>query len=315
MTSAIGSDAIKNDNDPLEDSAVVICSSRRFVSLLSDQDKSVQATTSSKTLEIAVGDRVKYEAREGDNFITSIAKRRNELIRSYRKEQKVMASNLDLIFAVTAVGQSYNTLFIDRVLAVAHSQSIPCMLIVNKVDQGLEENRSSLDLYQSLGIQVCCVSAKFGVGLEEISNVIEAVDVQSAALIGVSGVGKSTLLNRFVPDARTRTQEVNERTGLGRQTTTQALAHIYRKKEGGRMFFVDMPGLQSFGVGHLSIEQIAESFPEIQSRVGMCEFSDCGHIRERVCAVRQAAEAGEIAATRYHSYIKMIEEVEADKEY
>ena len=81
------------------------------------------------------------------------------------------------------------------------------------------------------------------------------------------------------------------------------------------MLFVDMPGLQSFGVAHLSCEEVASSFPEIQSRVGMCEFSDCGHVRERVCAVRQAAEDGEIAQTRYQSFIKMIEEVEEGKEY
>lgn len=295
--------------------AVVISSTRRFVSLLNDHEEIIQATSSSKALQLSVGDRVHYEFKDSDNVVTSISKPKNQLIRSYRKEKRVMASNLDHIFAVTAVGPSFNPLFIDRLLAVAHSQSIPCTLIVNKVDQGLNETENLVQIYQDLGVPVLKISAKFGTGLDELSALLQSEDLQIAALVGISGVGKSTLLNKYVPDARSRTQEINERTGLGRQTTTQALAHIYRKKNKERLLFVDMPGLQGFGVSHLSIDQISHSFPEILSRSNMCEFSDCGHIREQICAVRQAVEEGEIAPSRYLSFIKMIEEIEELEEY
>jgi ribosome biogenesis GTPase len=295
--------------------AFVISSSRRFVTLYQEDGSSIQAKTSAKTLEIAVGDRVEYEARDGDNFITKILDRNNQLTRGYRGELKIMAANLDCILIVTAVGSSFNPLFVDKVLTFAFCHDIPAVLVINKIDQGLEQTSSQLKLYQDLGFKVFCISAKFGNEVEQVEGFLADKNLKVVALVGISGVGKSTLLNRLVPDARTRTQETNERTGLGRQTTTQALAHPYYRADNSLMFLVDLPGLQSFGVGHLNQELIAESFPEINRIQSQCEFSNCSHIKEKVCAVQLAVNEGLIEASRYQSYQKMIEEIAAERKY
>lgn len=295
--------------------AVVTTASRRFVSLHLENGQIIQAKTSAKALEVAVGDKVKYESRDGDNFITDIVPRKNDLVRGYRGELKVMAANLDLIVIVTAVGFGFNPIFVDKVLTYAYCQGIPAVLVVNKVDQGLEESESNLDIYKKLGIRLFCISAKFGTAMHELEQYLARPELKCAALVGISGVGKSTLLNRFVPDAKTRTNEVNQRTGLGRQTTTQALAHIYMREGLCPMFFIDLPGLQSFGIGHLDKELVAESFPEFNQFKSDCGFSNCSHVKENDCAVKLAVEAGQIADSRYLSYLKMIQEIEENKKY
>ncbi len=295
--------------------AIVTTASRRFVSLSLPDGQAIQAKTSAKTLDIAVGDSVRFESRDDDNFIVEISARRNELARGYRGELKVMAANLDLVIIVTAVGFGFNPIFVDKVLSYAYCQGIPVALVINKVDQGLEETENQINIYKNLGHRVFCISAKFGIALNELESYLSDPELKSAALVGISGVGKSTMLNHFVPDAKTRTNEINEKTGLGRQTTTQALAHVYSRPQSGPMYLVDLPGLQSFGVGHLDKALVAESFLEFGEFRANCGFSNCSHVRELDCAVKTAVEAGQIAESRYNSYLKMIQEIEDNQKY
>jgi ribosome biogenesis GTPase len=134
-----------------------------------------------------------------------------------------------------------------------------------------------------------------------------------AALCGVSGVGKSTILNRLVPDAQARTGAVSDRTGQGKQTTTQPRAFLYGT--GGDKAIIDFPGVQFFGLSHETPQAITKAFPEFLAAAHGCRYADCRHLQEPECAVRTAIEAGTIASWRYDSYRQILQEIEDAREY
>lgn len=296
--------------------AVVVSSSRRFVHLLTSDGKTVRAQSSSRTLDVTTGDRVVFGLRKGgDAVVSEILEAKNYLSRSYRGETKKIAANLDQLFIVSAVGPLFNTYFIDRIMTVATSQHIPFTLVVNKIDLGLDTTQTLIDIYERIGVPVVYTSAKEGQNIELLDKVLADPALEIVALSGISGVGKSTILNQLIPSAQRNTAEVSERTGQGKQTTTQAFAYPYTRSSGKDLLVIDLPGIQSFGVTHLSQQQISESFPEFLERSYECEFGNCSHIAERQCAVKEALERGEIAAERYQSYLQMVAEVEEAKPY
>jgi ribosome biogenesis GTPase len=177
-----------------------------------------------------------------------------------------------------------------------------------------------ISTYSKLGINLIMCSAKSGDGIDEIRALIEDPYVSVAALCGVSGVGKSTILNRLIPSAKTRTGEVSERTGQGRQTTSQPRGFVYPSSKDSDplsppKIVIDLPGVQFFGLAHLDERDVIDAFSEIKE-IGLdCRFRDCAHIKERSCAVRAAVESGAIARWRYQSYLQILEEIKEAKEY
>jgi len=299
----------------LEAKAVVLSASRRHVFISPDWQTVLKGTSSVKALDLTAGDQVIFEKRDSQVFVTSILPRKNSISRTYNNETRTVAVNLDRLFIVSAILPLYNTVFIDRVLAVAASQNIPCTLILNKIDLGLEETKSSIELYARLGFEILFTSAKYGDGMDRLAQALLDPLLQAVALAGISGVGKSTILNWLIPGAARKTAEVSPRTGQGRQTTTQAFGLLYRRPEKQGLLIIDLPGMHNFGISHLSTKQVAASFPEILSLAEECEFSDCAHVAERRCAVRDAVEAGKIARSRYYSYMHMLAELAETRKY
>ena len=117
-----------------------------------------------------------------------------------------------------------------------------------------------------------------------------------------------------MPEARRKTAEISRKTGKGRQTTSQAVGYLYPGAAAPSLL-IDLPGLANFGVTHLSKTQVARGFKEIEAQARFCEFSDCSHLAEPDCAVKSAVERGEISASRYLSYLHMLEEIEAARPY
>ncbi len=289
--------------------------SRRHVSLLAADESIVFGTTSSRTIEIAPGDHVSYEVRDGRIFVTGINPSTRNLYRSYRGAVKRMGANIDLLCVITAVGNALNPVIIDRMLVAARVQAIPTILVINKADLGATEIIELFSLYRTVGIELLACSAKFGEGLAEIERRIQAPQVRVAALCGVSGVGKSTILNRLVPDAKARTGDVSIKTGQGKQTTSQPRGFLYEPGAAQRKIIIDFPGVQFFGLSHVSVEAVESAFDEFaQFKVG-CRFLDCKHLQEPQCGVRNAVERGEIAPWRYESYLQILREIEESKEY
>jgi ribosome biogenesis GTPase len=289
--------------------------SRRFVTVLNDTGSIVTGTLSSKSLDFVAGDRIVFNNRDGELFINEALPASRNLYRTFHGSLKRMGANIDSLCVITAPGATWNPVVIDRMLTAGRVQSIPTTLVVNKIDLGVGAVSEMIDVYASVGISVVQCSAKSGEGIDRIRSLIDADQVRVAALCGVSGVGKSSILNALVPRAQTRTGEVSERTGQGKQTTTQPRGYIYSSEANRSKIIIDLPGVQFFGLAHLQRLDIARAFDEIaQTSIG-CKFRDCAHVKETACAVRDAVAAGVIAEWRYQSYLQILEEIEEAKEY
>lgn len=298
-----------------ERQAIVVSASRRYALISSDREEILNAVSAVKAVDLASGDQVLYIEKGRNLFITSILPRKNAIERSYRGEIKRIVTNLDRLFIVAAVAPLFSTLFIDRVLAVAFINDIPCTIILNKIDLGVAETEDMVQVYERLGFTVERTSAKFGEGIDKLQASLASAALSTVALCGVSGVGKSTILNRLIPEAERKIGDVSARTGLGRQTTTQAFGNFLPRTSNEPLLIIDLPGIQNFGVSHLDRDLVAESFPELVAARADCQFSDCSHIAEEQCGVKRAVEQGRMERFRYESYLHMLDEIEHAREY
>lgn len=295
--------------------ALVITATRRSVHLRTSNGETLKGRVSTHARDITVGDTVTYTIDRGEAFITKVLPARNYLTRAYRERKKKLAANLDRVFIVTATAPLFNEIFVDRIIAVATREEIPCTLIVNKTDLDLESTLPLVQTYERLGIPVLYTSARLGEGMSAVEAALADPRLQIVALAGVSGVGKSSILNHLVPAAESRTAEVSHRTGQGKQTTSQSRGYSYNRSTAPPLLIIDLPGIQKFGVTHLTKREAAESFFEFRERSLECRFSDCSHTAEDECGVKDAVDAGTIALSRYVSYLDMIDEIESAREY
>lgn len=294
--------------------AIVLAASRKAISILVDSTV-YSAVHSIRKSEIVVGDHVRVRKDENGLFIEEVLERRNLLFRSYQGRSKRLAANLDRLFVVTGSGALFNTIAIDRALTAAHCANIPAALILNKIDLADAEDLQKAEVYQNCGIEVIETNAKANESLVVLKEVLAQPALKTFALSGISGVGKSTLLNALVPSANLKTSSVSERSGQGTQTTSSARGFLYPRTEKPDAILFDLPGIQFFGVSHLTTVEIAQAFPEFIERAGECRFLDCKHISEPECKVRAALESGEIAQFRYQSYLSMLDELDKAQPY
>ncbi|MDZ4786398.1 MAG: ribosome small subunit-dependent GTPase A [bacterium] len=178
----------------------------------------------------------------------------------------------------------------------------------------MKETLSSIELYRDLGFSLITISTKNKIGLDAIQQVLDIEGQKRLAFTGISGVGKSSLINYFLPKASVRTQIVSDRTGQGRQTTSQSFAHLYPENS-PRLFLIDMPGVQNFGVTHLSEDQVKAAFGEFNFLSQQCKFSGCWHLNEPKCAVTLALSENRIATSRYENYKDMLIESRKNLDY
>ena len=294
---------------------VVVSCSRRNATILLPPHRVVPARIGSKIDELIVGDRVTVR-EEADRFIVGAREERgNCLSRTLGQRTKTIAANLDRLFLVTAVEPLFNTAFVDRVLVVCALQHIPVHIVVNKCDLGTEETDYLIATYAELGFDLSLTSAKDEGGLRQLLPALANPELHTVALAGVSGVGKSSILNVLIPNAQQRTGSVSRKTGKGTQTTSMAQGYLYGRQESDDLLIVDLPGIQNFGVSNLEPRMVADSFPEFLALRDQCEYADCKHTAEPNCAVSDALDEGVLAASRYLSYIGILEEIEKNKPY
>ena len=273
------------------------------------------------TNPVAVGDRVQIVPNnEGTAFITEIEDRRNYIIRksiNLSKQSHIIAANVDqAILVVTVANPQTSTTFIDRFLASAEAYRVPVILVFNKTDLLDDDMRryqeAMVNLYQTIGYECHQISAENGDGVDGLRPLLKD---KIALLSGNSGVGKSTLINRLVPDANLRTSEISDAHNTGQHTTTFSemipLSPITQHLTPG--FLIDTPGIKGFGTFDMEPEELTSYFKEIFHFSQDCRFSNCTHTHEPGCAVLKALEDHYIAESRYQSYLSMLEDKDEGK--
>lgn len=303
------------DETTSQEIGMVLSVSRRFVSLRTAGGEILNGTAAAKALDVAVGDRVKFHYRNGFPFITEGVASSRCLFRSYRGKKKKMGANIDCLFLITAADETFNVSSIDRILLAAFDQEIPVTLVVNKSDLGAEPLEPIIEVYRENGVPVISCSAKTGRAISELRLLLDAPDVSVAALSGVSGVGKSSILNALLPAADCKIGDVSWKTGQGRQTTTQPQGYMYPSLENQRVLVVDYPGIQFFGISHIDESVVRASFFEFARYHSACQFIGCTHTHEVTCGVKDAMDDDLIAHWRYDSYVNMLREVRDAKPY
>ena len=267
------------------------------------------------TNPVAVGDRVELITnQEGTAFISAIEDRRNYIIRKSQnlsKQSHILAANVDQAFLLVTVNHPQtSTIFIDRFLASAEAYRVPVVLIFNKSDLLTEDElhyeRMMMTLYQTIGYACHEVSAATGEG---VGQLIPLLQDKITLLSGNSGVGKSTLINRILPNANLRTAEISDAHNTGMHTTT--FSEMLELPEGG--YLIDTPGIKGFGTFDMEPEELTSYFKEIFKFSEGCRFSNCTHTHEPGCAVLAAVENHHIAASRYQSYLSMLEDKDSNK--
>jgi ribosome biogenesis GTPase len=260
------------------------------------------------TNPLAVGDVVDFEMEpeQGTGVVTNLIQRKNYIIRksiNLSKQAQIIAANLDLALLVVTLASPRTSLgFIDRFLVTAEAYGIPACLIFNKLDlfsdEGLEILADYQSIYENIGYSCYSVSALEGTNIDQVQNLLKD---KVTLFSGHSGVGKSSLINQLLPDLDLRTNMISDWSDKGMHTTT--FAEMFELPQGG--YIIDTPGIRELGVIDIEKQELSHFFPEMRARLNQCRFNNCRHINEPGCAILEAIEEGEIAPSRYDSYLSI----------
>ena len=292
--------AISNFIAPLQ-GTVVAAYGKRFQVELPDK-KRISCVTRGKKTDLACGDIVTIELTDKhEGVIENTLARKTLLYRSNAFKSKILAANVTQIIIVLATQPSFYEALLNRCLIAAEAANIKPLIVLNKCDLADDNNaKQKLALYTSLGYQVLTLSAK-----EDISSLKPYLQDEASILVGQSGMGKSTIINSLLPDEDVRTREVSHTLDSGKHTTTAA--HLYHIDAHSQL--IDSPGLQEFGLHHLSTDELEHAFIEFRPYLGKCRFNNCKHLQEPECAIKDAVTSGHITSERLAIYQMLCTEI------
>ncbi len=258
---------------------------------------------------VVIGDRVTIAMQaDGAGMIESVEPRSSKLSRSQPGprgswREDLLVANVDQVLVVFACADPMPHLrMVDRFLVVAEHNEVEAVVVANKVDKvGLGRARELFGVYEGVGYPVHYISAREGMGVEELADRLAG---RTSVVTGPSGVGKSTLLNAVQPGLHITTGDVSVALHKGQHTTTAAELHPLSGPGGG--YVADTPGLRELGLWKIPDSELGWCFPEFRSQLGDCAFNDCRHLEEPRCAVLAAVAAGQISPARHDSYRRLL---------
>jgi ribosome biogenesis GTPase len=261
---------------------------------------------------LVTGDRVVIETDDRSPVIVHRLPRDSELVRpDSRGKPRIIAANIEQMLIVITTRPEFKRGLIDRYLVAAELSRIIPVIVLNKIDlldePELIELQQSLAVYDQIGYQVIAISTQQNRGTESLQEILNG---HSNIVVGQSGVGKSSLINCLLPEVDARIGDVSQATNKGTHTTTTARLYPLAGHHGS---IIDSPGVREFGLWQVSPGDLADGFREFREYRDACRFRDCLHRKEPGCAVRDAADRGEIDQRRYHSYLALLESVEQEK--
>ncbi len=295
---------------------VVVCATGSWYDVLSEQGAVCKCRIRGRmrlkgvrsTNPIVVGDEVLFVADGEDFVIEELVPRRNYIIRrasNLSKESHIIASNIDrAMLVVTLSSPRTAPEFVDRFLITCEAYSIPATILLAKIDLAAdrrEEVEAFRAVYEGAGYEVVEISAKYGTGLDRVKELVAG---RTTLVAGNSGVGKSTLIGALEPTLDVRTGEISQSHHKGRHTTT--FSTMYPLTGGGSI--IDTPGVKGFGLIDIEDAELCRYFPDMMRYAPECRYYNCTHVHEPDCAVVRAVEKGEIAYSRYESYLKILDE-------
>lgn len=277
------------------DATVIAAFGRSCIAQL-DSGENLPCLLSGKQMHPVCGDRVSVrKAGNAQGHILAVAPRRNLYSRSSGARTKLIAANLSQVVAIAACEPSIDDELLCRFLIAAENAGVGAAIALNKTDllEKLPAARRLLDPFRLQGYPVLEFSAK-----QDIAPLLRALRGHRTLLVGQSGMGKSTIVKRLVPDAEVRIAEISRRLGTGKQTTSSSRMYAIAPD----VELIDSPGVSQFGLAGMDTAGIQRGFPEFLPYAGNCRFSDCRHLAEPDCAVRAAGESGSVHPRRLALY-------------
>lgn len=260
-----------------------------------------------KKSDCVVGDRVRWQPAGDEGVIEHIETRRNLLFRQDEWRTKSFAANLDQLMVLVAGEPMFSEHQLSRALIATASAGIPACIVLNKTDlAAAEAARERLQPYRAMGCSVLEVSLKAN-RQASLALVAPQLQARTTLVLGPSGTGKSTLINAMVPNAQAEVGEISQALNSGRHTTTST--RWYWIDAARNAALIDSPGFQEFGLRHIEAPQLAMLMPDLRPHASECRFYNCTHRQEPGCGVRDAAQRGDISASRYRIYQQLYDEL------
>lgn len=264
--------------------------------------------------DIACGDYVLLQQAlnatgESQNVVIAVKERTNLLVKTgFAGAVKPVAANIGQLVIVTALLPRPNPYLIDRYLTSAENLPAKALIVINKIDLLDDETKIIANeltkLYESIGYHVICTSIKQNIGIDELS---QALSNTTSILVGLSGVGKSSLVKAILPKEEIKIGETSKSTGEGKHTTT--VSALYHLKDNG--IIIDSPGVRDFTPINKTQEEITHGFIDVRKFNGACKFANCSHQNEPGCAMKEAVKNGDLNPQRFNNYLRLVAEFNA----